>query len=111
MSMSTLVALNDADFEQEVLKNPKITLVDFWADWCTPCHMLTPILEEVASEYGDKIKIAKLNVDENAQTPPVYNIMSLPTVILFKEGKPLKTFIGVQGKEEFKKAIDETLGS
>ena len=99
----------DDNFEAEVVKSTKPVLVDFWADWCTPCHMLAPTIDEVASEYGDKIKVGKFNVDENPQTPGTFGIMSLPTVLLFQEGKPVKTFVGVQGKEEFKKAIDELL--
>ncbi|HRN96543.1 MAG TPA: thioredoxin [Candidatus Levybacteria bacterium] len=99
----------DDNFEAEVVKSTKPVLVDFWADWCTPCHMLAPTIDEIASEYGDKIKVGKLNVDENPQTPGTFGIMSLPTVLLFKDGQPVKTFVGVQGKEEFKKAIDELL--
>lgn len=99
----------DDTFEAEVVKSPTPVLVDFWADWCTPCHMLAPTIDELSADYGDKVKVGKLNVDENPQTPGTFGIMSLPTVLLFHEGKPVKTFVGVQGKEEFKKAIDEVL--
>lgn len=99
----------DDTFESEVINSETPVLVDFWADWCTPCHMLAPTIDELASEYKGKIKVGKLNVDENPQTPGSFGIMSLPTVLIFKEGKPVKNFVGVQGKEEFKKAIDEVL--
>lgn len=104
-----ILKLTDNEFETAVLKSSKPVLVDFWADWCTPCHMLEPTIDEIANDYGDKIAVAKMNVDENAQTPPNYNIMSIPTVILFKDGKPAQTFVGVQPKDSFKKAIDEAL--
>lgn len=104
-----VMKLTDNEFDQEVIKSQKPVLVDFWADWCTPCHMLAPTIDELATEYGDKLKIAKMNVDENAQTPQAYNIMSIPTVILFKDGKPAQTFVGVQPKESFKTAIDQAV--
>lgn len=104
-----ILKLTDTDFDQEVLKNNTPVLVDFWADWCTPCHMLEPTIEEIAGDYVGKVKVAKMNVDENAQTPPTYNIMSIPTVVLFKDGKPVQTFVGVQPKDSFAKAIDEAL--
>ncbi len=99
----------DDVFDSEVVNSKIPVLVDFWADWCTPCHMLAPTIDELASEYSGKVKVGKLNVDENPQTPGSFGIMSLPTVLLFHEGKPVKTFVGVQAKEEFKKAIDEVL--
>lgn len=103
------VKLTDNEFDQEVLKSSKPVLVDFWADWCTPCHMLSPTIDEIAKEYDGKIKVAKMNVDENAQTPPSYNIMSIPTVMLFKDGRPVQTFVGVQPKDAFKSAIDQVV--
>lgn len=106
MSVATFT---DDTFDSEVIKNSTPVLVDFWADWCTPCHMLAPTIDELSEEYSGKVKVGKLNVDENPQTPGAFGIMSLPTVVLFQEGKPVKTFVGVQGKEEFKKAIDEVL--
>ncbi len=101
----------DDTFEAEVLKSDIPVLVDFWAEWCTPCHMLTPILAELEKEYAGKVKIGKMNVDENIKTPGSFNILSIPTVILFKGGKPVATTVGVQGKDVFKKNIDEALGS
>lgn len=101
----------DDTFETDVLKSDIPVLVDFWAEWCTPCHMLNPILDEISKEYEGKIKVGKMNVDENIKTPGSFNILSIPTVILFKDGKPAATTVGVQGKDVFKKAIDEALAS
>lgn len=101
----------DDTFEADVLKSETPVLVDFWAEWCTPCHMLNPILDEISKEYAGKVKVGKMNVDENIKTPGSFNIMSIPTVILFKGGKPVSTTVGVQPKDVFKKAIDESLAS
>lgn len=103
--------LTDDTFEQEVLKSETPVLVDFWAEWCTPCHMLAPTIEELEKEYAGKIKFGKMNVDDNVKTPSTFGIMSLPTVVMFKAGKPLSNTVGVQGKDVFKKNIDEALGS
>lgn len=103
------VIVTDATFESEVLKSEIPVLVDFWASWCGPCQMQMPILAEVAKDYEGKVKIAKLNVDENPQTAAKYSIMSIPTLILFKGGVIVKQMVGVQSKEtlvdEFKKVI------
>lgn len=103
------VILTDKNFDDEVVKSTVPFLVDFWAVWCGPCQMQNPILEEVAKEYEGKIKIGKLNVDDNSQTAGKYGIMSIPTLLLFKEGKVVKQMIGVQGKEtlvaEFNKVL------
>lgn len=106
-----VMVVTDDNFEAEVLKSDAPVLVDFWADWCTPCHMLTPTLDELEKEYAGKIKFTKLNVDENIKTPSSFNVMSLPSVLLFKGGKPLSTTVGVQSKDTFKKNIDEALAS
>lgn len=103
--------LTDDNFEKEVLKSELPVLVDFWASWCMPCRMVGPIVEDLAKDYAGKIKVGKMNVDENSKTPSSYGIMSIPTLILFNKGNPQKTLIGVQPKEEFKKAIDEILTS
>jgi len=97
----------DTDFEQEVLKSETPVLVDFWAPWCAPCRIVSPIIEELAKEYEGKIKVGKLNVDENSQAAQGFSVMSIPTVILFKDGKPGKTIVGAQSKDNYKKAIDE----
>lgn len=101
----------DQNFEAEVLKSTTPVLVDFWAVWCTPCRIVDPIVHELAGEYGSKLKVGKLNVDENQSTSQNYNVMSIPTIMLFKNGEPVKSVIGAQSKENFKKAIDEVLAA
>ncbi|RJQ26944.1 thioredoxin [Candidatus Parcubacteria bacterium] len=103
------IHLTDENFEQEVLKNDKPVLVDFWAEWCHPCQMLGPVIEELAEEYEGKAKVGKLNVDENNSIPGNFGIMSIPTVMLFVNGEPKKTFVGVQSKETYKQSLDEAI--
>lgn len=103
------VTLTDANFEEEVIKSTTPVLVDFWAVWCGPCQMQNPILEEIAKEYQGKVKVGKLNVDENPTTAGKYGVMSIPTLLLFKGGQIMKQMVGVQSKEtladEFKKVM------
>ena len=101
--------LTDDSFQKEVLESSTPVLVDFWAEWCQPCLMVAPVIDELATQYGEKVKFGKLNVDENINIPGNYGVMSLPTLMVFKDGKPFKTLIGVQGKDTLKKAIDEAL--
>jgi len=89
----------DANFDKEILKTDKPVLVDFWAPWCEPCRMQGPIIEDVAKTLGDKAKVGKLNVDENPTIAGKYSVMSIPTLMIFKDGKPVKQFVGVQNKE------------
>lgn len=105
------VTLNDQNFETEVLNSNLPMLVDFWAPWCAPCRIVEPIVEELAKEYEGKLKVGKLNVDENNKTASKYNIMSIPTLLIFKKGELAKTMIGAQNKERFKQQIDEVLSS
>ena len=93
------VVITDQNFDAEVLKSTKPVLVDFFADWCGPCQMQNPILEEVAKAIDGKVKIAKLNVDDNPMTAQKYMVMSIPTLMVFKSGTVVKQFIGVQSKE------------
>lgn len=97
----------DQNFEQEVLKSDKPVLVDFWAAWCGPCQMMGPIIEELAEELKDKYKIGKLNVDENRETAAKYNIMSIPTLIIFKNGEIAKQLVGLQAKESLKEELEK----
>jgi len=98
--------VTDASFEQEVLKSQGPVLVDFWAEWCGPCKMIAPVLEEIAGEYGGKLKIAKLNIDENPATPPKYGIRGIPTLMLFKGGNVEATKVGAVSKSQLAAFID-----
>ncbi len=99
----------DQNFEQEVVKSDKPVLVDFWAPWCGPCQMMGPIVDELAKEMEGKAKIGKLNVDENNSTAATYGIMSIPALKIFKGGKVVKEFVGVQAKENLANALKELL--
>lgn len=92
--------LTDQNFDKEVLKSELPVLVDFYADWCGPCQMMGPVIEEIAKELEGKVKVGKLNVDENQQTAGQYGVMSIPTLIFFKEGKVSKTIVGFRSKED-----------
>ena len=97
----------DDNFEQEVLKSDKPVLVDFWAAWCGPCQIMGPIIEELAEEVKEKYKVGKLNVDENRETATKYSVMSIPTLIIFKDGKAVKQLVGVQAKEGLKEELEK----
>jgi len=107
--MSSINHVTDASFEQEVLKASGPVLVDFWAEWCGPCKMIGPVLEEISGEYSGKIKIAKLNIDENPQTPPKYGIRGIPTLMLFKNGQVEATKVGAVSKSQLSAFIDGNL--
>jgi len=107
--MTKPIAVDDANFEQKVLKAKTPVLVDFWAAWCRPCLMAAPVLEELAEEYADRITIAKLDVDQNARTAARYNIMAIPNLIIFKDGKPVSQIVGYKPKAELKRDLDAVL--
>jgi len=100
------ISLTNKNFEEEVLKEEKTVLVDFFATWCGPCKMLAPILSQIAEEYKDKVKIGKINVDEQGELALKYGISSIPTLILFKNGKVIKTSIGFKSKEEIEQMLN-----
>ena len=104
-----ILHVNDANFKMEVLDSGTPVLVDYWAEWCGPCKMIAPILEEVAKEYGDKLRVAKLNIDENPKTPGEYGIRGIPTLILFKGGNVEATKIGALSKSQLTAFIDSNL--
>lgn len=101
--------VTDDNFESEVLQADGPVLVDYWAEWCGPCKMIAPVLEEIADEYGDKVKITKLNIDENPATPPKYGIRGIPTLMLFKGGNVEATKVGAVSKSQLSAFIDENL--
>jgi thioredoxin 1 len=105
----SIVHVTDDSFEDEVLRSPDPVLVDYWADWCGPCKMIAPVLDEIASEYAGKIKVAKLNIDENPNTPPRYGIRGIPTLMLFREGEVEATKVGAVSKSQLTAFIDSNL--
>ena len=108
MSQS-IVYTSDAEFDNDVLQSDKPVLLDFWAEWCGPCKMIAPILDDIASEYGGQIKIAKLNIDENPLTPPKYGIRGIPTLMLFKNGSVEAQKVGAMSKSQLTEFLDSHL--
>ena len=107
--MSAPMAVTDNDFEQEVLEAETPVLVDFWAEWCAPCKMVAPVIDDLAEEYDGKIKFTKVDVDVNPQTAMKYGIRSIPTLLVFKGGSPVDQVVGAVPKAVIKKSLDSTL--
>ena len=97
-----VITLNKNNFDEEVTKSDKTVLIDFWASWCGPCRMMSPVIDEIAEEMGDSIKVGKINIDEERDLAIQYDVMSIPTFIVFKNGKEINRSVGVQDKEEIK---------
>jgi thioredoxin 1 len=111
VSSPLIVHTSDASFESDVLKSPEPVLLDFWAEWCGPCKMIAPILDEAAGEYKGRLKIVKINIDENPQTPPKFGIRGIPTLILFKNGKVEAQKVGAVSKSQLSAFLDSNLKS
>ena len=105
-----IVTLSDATFEETVAASDTPVVVDFWAEWCGPCKMIAPVLEEIAEEYAGKLRIAKLNVDDNPQTARRFDVMSIPTLIVFQDGQPKKRVVGAKGKNALLADLAEFVG-
>ena len=104
-----IVYVSDASFDEEVLASESPVLVDFWADWCGPCKMIAPILSEIADEYSGKVRVAKLNIDENPATPPKFGIRGIPTLMLFKGGNVEATKVGAVSKSQLTASLDSNV--
>ncbi len=100
------IHITDANFHQEVLQADSLVIVDFWAPWCAPCRMIAPILEEIAKEYEGRVKVVKMNTDENAATAMKYNIMSIPTLLFFRNGENVDEIVGAVPKHSIKNKVD-----
>ncbi len=106
-----IINVTDASFEEDVLKAEGVVLVDYWAEWCGPCKMIAPILEEIASDYAGRLKICKLNIDENSDTPPKFGIRGIPTLMLFKGGNVEATKVGALSKSQLTEFLNSNLSA
>ncbi len=109
MGSDKVIVLNDQNFQDEIKASQVPVLVDFWAEWCAPCRMIAPILDEIAEEHAGKLKIAKLNVDQNRSIAAQYGVMSIPTLIIFKDGEMVEQMIGAQPKENLLKILKSVI--
>lgn len=107
--MAEITDVSDATFESEVLKSEAPVLVDFWAEWCAPCRAIAPIVKELANEYGDRVKVVKMNIDESPQTPGTYGIRSIPTILAFRDGQVVGQLQGARPKAAFEEMLQGLL--
>ena len=107
--MAEVLHITDATFEADVLRSDVPVLLDFWAPWCGPCRMIAPVLDDLAAEFGDKVKEAKINIDENQATPAQYGVRSIPTLLLFKEGKIVATQVGALPKNQLAAFVNKNI--
>ena len=107
--MALIGDVTDRDFEDRVLRSGKPVLVDFWAEWCVPCHMVSPVVEQIGQEKGERLKVAKLNIDDNPQTTRQYGVMSIPSLILFKGGKEVARVVGAKPKDAILRDVEPHL--
>ena len=109
MAEDKVINVTDADFEEKVLKSDKPVLVDFWAAWCGPCRMMAPVVDEVAEAYGDKVVVAKMNVDDNPQTPAKYGVRGIPNLKLFKNGQVVDEIVGAVPRQKLEEMLQKVL--
>ena len=109
--MAAIGDVTDQNFDERVLKSDEPVLVDFWAEWCVPCHMVSPVVEEIGQEKGESLRVAKVNIDENPEVTRRYGVMSIPTLMLFKGGEEKARVVGARGKEALLKEIDPHLAA
>lgn len=107
--MGNALKVDESSWDAQVMKSPGLVMVDFWAVWCGPCQMVAPILDELAVEYKDKVKVMKLNTDENPEIAGKYQVMSIPTILIFKNGQPVERLVGAMPKRKFKEVLDSLL--
>ncbi len=108
--MTKPTTIDDGNFDQTVLQSGKPVLVDLWAAWCKPCLMVAPIIDELAEEFDGRVSFVKLDVDQNPKTAARYNVMSIPTILIFKDGQPVSHMVGLRPKEELRRSLDAVLG-